>query len=80
MTTTVDGLNRFVANNTSSNETGVTLMNTPEGEIIARIMGAKPNVSIRHLPSSTASISSTSIWRRFRSGWGANTRLPTLKK
>jgi propane monooxygenase coupling protein len=51
MTTAVDGLSRFVANNTSSNEAGVTLMNTPEGEIIARIMSAKPNISIRHLPS-----------------------------
>ena len=26
-------------------------MNTPEGEIIARIMGGKANVAIRHLPS-----------------------------
>ncbi len=51
MTTTVDGLGRFAANKTSSNEAGVTLMNTPEGEIIAKVMAAKPNISIRHLPS-----------------------------
>jgi len=51
MTTTAGGLSRFITNNTSSNEAGVTLMNTPEGEIIAKIMGAKPNISIRHLPS-----------------------------
>jgi propane monooxygenase coupling protein len=46
-----DGLDRFHADNTASNQTGVTLMNTPEGEIIANIMAKKPNVSIRHLPS-----------------------------
>ena len=51
MTTTVDGLSRFAANRTSSNETGVTLMNTEVGEVIARVMARKPNVSIRHLPS-----------------------------
>jgi propane monooxygenase coupling protein len=56
MTTTAtkngaDGLERFHADNTPSNQTGVTLMNTPEGEIIANLMAKKPNVSIRHLPS-----------------------------
>ena len=51
MTTSVDGLGRFVPNNTFSNEAGVTLMNTPEGEVIAKIMSAKEGISIRHLPS-----------------------------
>lgn len=49
--TVSSGFDRFVPDSSFSNEAGVTLMNTPEGEIIAKIMGEKPDVSIRHLPS-----------------------------
>jgi propane monooxygenase coupling protein len=45
------GLARFHADNTASNQCGVTLMNTPDGEVVAKISATKPNVSIRHLPS-----------------------------
>ena len=45
------GLERFHADNTASNQCGVTLMNTPDGEVVARIISTKPDVSIRRLPS-----------------------------
>jgi propane monooxygenase coupling protein len=45
------GLGRFHADNTASNQTGVTLMNTQDGEVVAKVMESKPNVTIRKLPS-----------------------------
>jgi propane monooxygenase coupling protein len=42
---------RFAANPTSSNETGVTLMNNQVGTIVANLMSTKKDVSIRELPS-----------------------------
>ena len=45
------GLGRFHADNTPSNQTGVTLMNTQDGEVVAKVMESKPNVTIRKLPS-----------------------------
>ena len=39
------------ADRTSSNQCGVTLMNTMDGNVIARVMGEKENVKIRELPS-----------------------------
>jgi propane monooxygenase coupling protein len=52
MTSTLEtGLGRFHADSTPSNQCGVTLMNTPDGEVVARISATKPNVSIRRLPS-----------------------------
>jgi propane monooxygenase coupling protein len=52
MTQTLEtGLGRFRADSTASNQCGVTLMNTPDGELVARIMETKPNVTITKLPS-----------------------------
>ena len=52
MSTTIEsGLGRFHADNTASNQTGVTLMNTQDGEVVARVMESKPDVTIRKLPS-----------------------------
>ncbi len=45
------GLGRFHADNTASNQTGVTLMNTQDGEVVAKIMESKPNITVRKLPS-----------------------------
>lgn len=42
---------RFAANPTSSNETGVTLMNNQVGTVVAELMSGKKDVSIRELPS-----------------------------
>ena len=39
------------ADRTSSNQCGVTLMNTMDGNVIAKIMGDKENVTIRERPS-----------------------------
>jgi propane monooxygenase coupling protein len=52
MSQTLDsGLERFHADSTASNQCGVTLMNTQDGEIVARITATKPDVTIRKLPS-----------------------------
>ena len=45
------GLGRFHADRTPSNQTGVTLHNTQDGEIVANIVSTKPNVTVRKLPS-----------------------------
>jgi propane monooxygenase coupling protein len=37
----------FKADNTASNQCGVTLMNNQVGVVVAEVMGAKPNVTIR---------------------------------
>jgi propane monooxygenase coupling protein len=50
MTTQADG-GRFEANPTSSNRTGITLMNNQVGYVVARVMEDKPNVTISELPS-----------------------------
>lgn len=39
------------ADPTFSNMCGVTLMNTQNGDVVAEIMGAKPNVQITNYPS-----------------------------
>jgi propane monooxygenase coupling protein len=41
----------FKADNTASNRCGFTLMNNQVGEVIAQVMGAKPNVTVTWLPS-----------------------------
>ena len=39
------------ADNTASNECGVTLMNNQDGYVLAQMLGEKENVKIRQLPS-----------------------------
>jgi len=41
----------FKSDNTSSNMCGVTLMNNQIGAVVAQVMAAKDNVSVRALPS-----------------------------
>jgi len=41
----------FKSDNTASNQCGVTLMNNQIGVVVAEVMGTKPNVTIRVLPS-----------------------------
>ena len=41
----------FKADNTASNQCGVTLMNNQVGAVVAKVMGEKDNVTVRHLPS-----------------------------
>lgn len=41
----------FKSDNTASNQCGFTLMNNQVGVVIAQVMAAKPNVSVRYLPS-----------------------------
>ncbi len=41
----------FKSDNTSSNKCGVTLMNNQVGAVVAKVMGALPNVDITYLPS-----------------------------
>jgi len=41
----------FKADNTSSNMCGFTLMNNQVGEVVAAVMGTKPNVTVTWLPS-----------------------------
>jgi propane monooxygenase coupling protein len=41
----------FKSDNTASNQCGVTLMNNQVGAVVAKVMGAKDNVTVRHLPS-----------------------------
>jgi propane monooxygenase coupling protein len=41
----------FKANNTASNRCGFTLMNNQVGEVVAEVMGTKPNVTLLPLPS-----------------------------
>lgn len=45
------GLGRFQQDHTASNQTGVTLHNTQDGEIVAKLVSTKPNVTVRKLPS-----------------------------
>ena len=41
----------FKADNTASNQCGVTLMNNQVGAVVAQVMAALPNVTVRALPS-----------------------------
>ena len=41
----------FVANNTSSNMCGCTIMNNQDGYSIAQVMRTKPNVTVTEFPS-----------------------------
>jgi propane monooxygenase coupling protein len=41
----------FKSNNTASNRCGFTLMNNQVGEVVAQVMGTKPNVKLTPLPS-----------------------------
>ncbi len=41
----------FKSDNTSSNKCGVTLMNNQIGAVVAKVMSAKDNVEVMHLPS-----------------------------
>ena len=41
----------FKADNTASNQCGVTLMNNQVGVVMAQVMSTKPNVTVRPLPS-----------------------------
>ena len=52
MTTTVHDPNSvFKSDNTSSNQCGITLMNTADGYLIANVMSTKKDITIRELPS-----------------------------
>jgi propane monooxygenase coupling protein len=50
-TTVVDPNKAFRQDNTRSNQCGLTLMNTQDGYVIARVMAGKKDVKIRELPS-----------------------------
>jgi propane monooxygenase coupling protein len=41
----------YKANNTASNMCGFTLMNNQVGEVVAEVMGTRPNVRLMPLPS-----------------------------
>jgi len=41
----------FKSDNTASNRCGFTLMNNQVGEVVAEVMGTKPNVRLMPLPS-----------------------------
>jgi propane monooxygenase coupling protein len=41
----------YQADNTASNQCGFTLMNNQIGAVVAQVMSAKPNVTVRFLPS-----------------------------
>jgi len=44
-------MTEFKSDRTSSNQTGVTLMNNQVGYVVAQVMADKPDVTIRELPS-----------------------------
>jgi propane monooxygenase coupling protein len=41
----------YKQDNTASNQCGFTLMNNQVGAVVAQVMSAKPNVTVRFLPS-----------------------------
>lgn len=51
MTTFKTAESPFKSDNTASNKTGFTLMNNQVGEVVAQVMGTKPNVTVTNLPS-----------------------------
>jgi propane monooxygenase coupling protein len=42
---------RFRANPTSSNRTGITLMNTQVGHVVAELMTGRPDITVQALPA-----------------------------
>lgn len=44
-------MTEFHADRSSSNQTGVTLMNTPTGQVVAEVLSTKKDITIRDLPS-----------------------------
>jgi propane monooxygenase coupling protein len=44
-------MTEFRTDQTSSNQAGVTLMNSQVGSVVAQVMDGKPDVTIRELPS-----------------------------
>ena len=44
-------MTEFVSDRTSSNQTGVTLMNNQVGYVVAQVMQGKKDVTVRELPS-----------------------------
>ena len=51
MTTYKTAESPFKSDNTASNQCGVTLMINQVGAVVAGVMKAKPNVTVRYLPS-----------------------------
>ncbi len=51
MTTFKTAESPFKSDHTPSNKCGFTLMNNPVGEVVAQVMGTKPNVTLTPLPS-----------------------------
>jgi propane monooxygenase coupling protein len=51
VTTFKNAQSPFKSDSTASNQCGVTLMNNQVGAVVAKVMGAKDNVTVRHLPS-----------------------------
>ena len=51
MTTFSTAESPFKSDNTASNRCGFTLMNNQVGEVVAEVMGTKPNVRLMPLPS-----------------------------
>ena len=51
MTTFKTAESPFKSDSTPSNQCGVTLMNNQVGSVVAQVMSAKPNVTVRYLPS-----------------------------
>jgi propane monooxygenase coupling protein len=51
VTTFTAAVSPYKSDNTASNRCGFTLMNNQVGEVVAEIMGAKPNVTLMPLPS-----------------------------
>ena len=51
MTAVHDPNAAFTSDNTASNQCGITLMNTADGYLIAKLMATKKDITIRELPS-----------------------------
>jgi propane monooxygenase coupling protein len=51
MTTFTTAESPYKSDNTASNRCGFTLMNNQVGEVVAEVMGTKPNVRLMPLPS-----------------------------
>ncbi len=51
MTTFTTAESPFKADHTASNRCGFTLMNNQVGEVVAEVMGTKPDVRLMYLPS-----------------------------
>ena len=51
MTTFRTAESPYKADNTASGRSGFTLMNNQVGEVVAQVLGTKPNVRLTYLPS-----------------------------